>query len=63
MAQPLSIANYWKSWEKVGLGEPVTAMGGKRFKRSFDLKDFGIKIPELSTQEKQPSAEVETNVK
>lgn len=47
----MSIANYWKSWEKVGLGEPVTAMGGKRFKRSFDLEDFGIKIPELTKQE------------
>lgn len=43
----MSVANYWKAWEKVGLGEPITAMGGKRFKRSFDLEDFGIKIPEI----------------
>jgi len=43
----MSIANYWKAWEKVGLGEPVTAMGGKRFKRSFNLEDFGFKIPEV----------------
>ena len=58
----MSIANYWKSWEKVGLGEPVTAMGGKRFKRSFDLKDFGIKVPEISKQEEhlvQKSKEME----
>ncbi|MEX2193021.1 MAG: hypothetical protein WD717_06550 [Nitrosarchaeum sp.] len=69
----MSIANYWKSWEKAGLGESVTAMGGKRFKRSFDLEDFGIKVPELpkqkeqpvqkSTQtEEQPATEVESNV-
>lgn len=45
----MSIANYWKSWEKVGLGESVTAKGGKRFKRSFDLKDFGIKVPEITS--------------
>ncbi|MCH7561449.1 MAG: hypothetical protein IIC67_08840, partial [Thaumarchaeota archaeon] len=47
----MSIANYWKSWEKVGLGESVAAMGGKRFKRSFDMEDFGIKVPELPKQE------------
>lgn len=40
-----SVANYWKSWEKVGLGGSISAHGGKRFKRSFDLEDFGIKIP------------------
>lgn len=53
----MSIANYWKFWEKAGLGEPVTAMGGKRFKRSFDLNDFGIKIPELPKQEEQSVSE------
>jgi len=58
----MSIANYWKSWEKVGLGESVTAMGGKRFKRSFDLKDFGIKVLEIKTETKQTSEpEVESN--
>lgn len=58
----MSIANYWKSWEKVGLGEPVTAMGGKRFKRSFDLKDFGIKVLEIKTETEQTSEpEVESN--
>lgn len=45
----MSIANYWKAWEKLGLGGPVSAMGGKRFKRSFDLEDFGIKIPSLAS--------------
>lgn len=69
----MSIANYWKSWEKAGLGEPVTAMGGKRFKRSFDLKDFGIKTADPSKQveqstskpeqtEEQPTTEVESDV-
>ena len=58
----MSIANYWKSWEKVGLGEPVMAMGGKRFKRSFDLKDFGIKVLEIKTETEQTSEpEVESN--
>lgn len=48
----MSVANYWKAWEKVELGESNTAMGGKRFKRSFDLEDFGIKVPEIKTEAK-----------
>ncbi len=39
-----TVFNYWKGWEKVGLGESISVMGGSRFKRSFDLEDFGIKI-------------------
>lgn len=43
-----SIANYWQDWEKSGLGESSQTMGGgSRFKHSFDLDDFGIKIPEI----------------
>lgn len=42
-----SVANYWKAWEKTGLGESVSVMGGMRFKRSFDPEDFGMKIPEI----------------
>ncbi len=45
-----SVSNYWKDWEKVGLGEYISAMGGSRFKRSFDLEDFGIKVPEVTKQ-------------
>ncbi len=53
----MSVANYWKAWEKIGLGESTTAMGGKRFKRSFDLEDFGIKVPDVEMESKQTQAE------
>lgn len=26
-----TVANYWKEWEKSGLGESISAMGGSRF--------------------------------
>jgi len=55
----MSVANYWKAWEKVGLGESITAMGGKRFKRSFNLEDFGIKIPEIKTESKTSADDLE----
>jgi hypothetical protein len=72
-----SIANYWQDWEKSGLGESSQTMGGgSRFKCSFDLNDFGIKVPEIpKSAEKveqpqtmsesqitnQPKTEIETN--
>jgi len=50
---PGTVFNYWKAWEKIGLGESISVGGGSRFKRSFDLSDFGIKVPELQKQEAQ----------
>jgi len=53
----MSVANYWKTWEKLGLGASVSAMGGKRFKRSFDLDDFGIKVKPTTVDSKQSKEE------
>lgn len=39
-----TLSRLWRSWAKLGLGEFVPVMGGERFKRSFDLDDFGIQI-------------------
>lgn len=64
-----SVSNYWKTWEKVGLGEYISAPGGTRFRRSFDLADLGITIPEIQKQVEQhelvtpaEKTEVEENV-
>lgn len=40
-----SVANYWRDWANAGLGELIPARGGSRFKRSFNLADFGIAVP------------------
>lgn len=37
-----TIFKFWKQWTKLGLGESVRVPGGQRFKRSFDLEDFGF---------------------
>lgn len=50
-----TIDNMWDAWQNKGLGESIPSRGGTRFKRSFDLEDFGIKVPEL----KEPSAKEE----
>jgi hypothetical protein len=41
-----TVSRMWQSWFIMGLGENIPVRGGSRFKRSFDLRDFGIKIPE-----------------
>jgi len=50
-----TISRYWKSWLKLGLGENVSVKGGERFRRSFDLEDFGIEVsqPKEVKQEKE----------
>ena len=59
-----TVFNYWKSWEKLGLGESIAIPGGKRFKHSFNLNDFGIKITEIKEDSKRLSSDSkETNTK
>lgn len=48
----------WKSWEKSGLGESISVAGGNRFKRSFDLEDFGIKIPQIALEQENQQTEI-----
>jgi hypothetical protein len=47
-----TIFDMWQAWLKQGLGESIPVKGGSRFKRSFDLEDFGIAVPQyISKQE------------
>jgi hypothetical protein len=40
------VTELWKEWASLGLGEQVSAKGGSRFKKSFDLKMFDISVPD-----------------
>lgn len=42
-----TIANWWASWNKLGIVEPIGVRGGTRYKKLFDLRDFGIRVPSL----------------
>jgi hypothetical protein len=46
-----TIFKFWKQWTKLGLGESVPVAGGQRFKRSFDLEDFGFDVQGPSEKE------------
>jgi hypothetical protein len=41
-----TITRYWQTWKQLGLGESISVRGGDRFRRLFDLTDFGIVVPE-----------------
>jgi hypothetical protein len=45
------VVDMWDTWLKLSLGENIPVRGGSRFKRSFDLNDFGIEVPEVRTAE------------
>jgi len=44
----MTVTVYWKKWAKIGIVEPFKVKGGgKRYKKIFDLEEFGIEIPEI----------------
>jgi hypothetical protein len=50
-----AMSDLWRGWPRSGLGESIEIRKGmKRFKRSFDLNDFGIEYPK--PKEEGPSA-------
>jgi hypothetical protein len=50
------VETMWDAWLKLGLGENISARGGSRFKRSFDLEDLGIEMPEAKVEKKHVEA-------
>jgi hypothetical protein len=49
ISSTVTIWRYWRNWLKLGLGETVSAKGGERFKRSFDLEELGFEIPSVGS--------------
>ena len=43
-----SIVGYWKKWSRNGIVQPVAVQRGDRYKKVFDLTDFGIEIPKVT---------------
>jgi len=50
------VEDMWDAWLKISLGENVPVKGGNRFKRSFDLEEFGIKVPKPKAVEVKEEA-------
>jgi len=41
-----TVRRYWSSWARQGIVEPLKVRGGERYKKSFELEDFGFSIPQ-----------------
>jgi len=48
-----TVRKYWSDWNKRGIVDPLSVRGGKRFKKSFELEDLGLMIPQINTVEKE----------
>lgn len=50
-----TVRRYWESWVRLGIVESMKVRGGERYKKTFNLEDFGIEVPE--TTEAKPKVE------
>lgn len=41
----VTVTRYWQSWARLGIVEPLRVRGGLRYRKSFELEDFGFSIP------------------
>jgi hypothetical protein len=57
-----TVRRYWTLWIRQGIVESLRVRGGERYKKSFELEDFGIEVPELKAQTEaaKPEPTVET---
>lgn len=42
----MTVRRLWAAWARLGIVESIKVRGGDRYKKSFDLEDFGLEIPE-----------------
>jgi hypothetical protein len=47
---PADVSENWKKWARAGIAEQVAAQGGTRGKSLFNLEDFGIDVPKISSK-------------
>jgi hypothetical protein len=45
-----TVRRFWETWARQGIVDPLKVRGGERYKKSFDLEDFGIRVPDVSQQ-------------
>jgi response regulator of citrate/malate metabolism len=43
----VTVRRYWESWARLGIMEPLRVRGGVRYKKCFELEDFGFTVPQI----------------
>jgi len=44
-----TVRRHWASWARLGIVEALGVRGGVRYKKSFELEDFGFTVPQIQT--------------
>lgn len=47
-----TVRRFWASWARNGIVETLRVRGGERYKKSFELEDFGIEVPPREASKK-----------
>ncbi len=48
-----TVRRHWETWARQGIVESLKVRGGERYKKSFELEDFGITIPEVQATKEE----------
>jgi len=54
-----TVRRYWESWTRSGIVEPIKVQGGLRYRKSFELEDFGFMIRQTKTENSDTKSELE----
>jgi hypothetical protein len=54
-----TVRSYWKQWAKLGIVEAMKVGRGERYRRAFDLEDFGIEVPQAKAVTREGTIEAE----
>jgi len=54
-----TVRRNWESWARIGIVEPIRVQGGLRYKKLFELEDFGFVVPLVKDVSKEPEAKVD----
>lgn len=54
-SQP-TVVSSWKKWFRNGMMEPIGVQRGDRYKKIFELEDFGIALPTAAQPAAQPAS-------
>lgn len=49
-----TVVKWWRKWHTLGIVEPMQVQRGMRYRRSFSLEDFDIKVPQLQKEKTTP---------
>lgn len=57
-----TVRRYWALWARQGIVGSLRVRGGERYKKSFELDDFGIEVPPLRTRSENEKPELAVEV-